>query len=128
MEQKILKIALFIGGLAIIMGAFGSHLFKQYLTENQLHSFEIGVRYQMYHALFLLFIGQTKFLTDRTKLQIFRTTILGVLFFTGSIYVLSFKNYIPFSVRFLGPITPIGGALLIFSWVWAGFKINFTTK
>ncbi len=128
MENKLLKTGLFLGGLSIIMGAFGAHLFKQYLTENQLYSFEIGVRYQMYHALFLLFLSQTNRISTKVKHHIFITTFIGVLFFSGSIFMLSFKNYIPFSVRFLGPITPFGGALLIFSWFYAGFKINFATK
>jgi len=57
MDKKILLTAAVLGLTAIIFGAFGAHALKKVLTEAQLQSFEIGVRYQMYHALFLLFIG-----------------------------------------------------------------------
>ncbi len=57
MDKKILLTAAMLGITAIILGAFGAHALKKVLTETQLQSFEIGVRYQMYHAFFLLFIG-----------------------------------------------------------------------
>ena len=57
MERKIIATAAFLGLTAIILGAFGAHALKNYLTPEQLISFETGVKYQMYHALFLLFLG-----------------------------------------------------------------------
>lgn len=117
MERKIIATAAFLGLTAIILGAFGAHALKNYLTPEQLISFETGVKYQMYHALFLLFLGlSTVFLTDKTKKLMYWLVVLGVAFFSGSIYLLTTKNVTGIDFKFLGPITPIGGTLLITAW------------
>ena len=54
LEKKIIITALFLGVIAIMLGAFGAHGLKKVIEEPQLNSFEVGVRYQIYHALFLL--------------------------------------------------------------------------
>jgi len=59
MEKKILILGLILGMLSIIFGAFGAHALKKVLSQESLDSFETGVRYQMYHALFLLLIANT---------------------------------------------------------------------
>lgn len=117
MERKIIATATFLGLTAIILGAFGAHALKNYLTPEQLISFETGVKYQMYHALFLLFLGLSAvFLTDKTKKLMYWLVVLGVTFFSGSIYLLTTKNVTGIDFKFLGPITPIGGTLLITAW------------
>ena len=63
MEKKILILGLILGILSIILGAFGAHAFKKVLSQESLDSFETAVRYQMYHALFLLLIANTAFLS-----------------------------------------------------------------
>lgn len=65
MKRRIVLTGAFIGMLAIILGAFGAHLLKKYLSVDQLNTFEVGVRYQMYHALFLLFYRRKKILQKR---------------------------------------------------------------
>lgn len=117
MERKIIATAAFLGLTAIILGAFGAHALKNYLTPEQLISFETGVKYQMYHALFLLFLGLSAvFLTDKTKKLMYWLVVLGVAFFSGSIYLLTTKNVTGIDFKFLGPITPMGGTLLITAW------------
>ena len=116
MEKKILLVACTLGFLAIIFGAFGAHALKKTLTVEQLNSFEKGVKYQMYHGLFLLFIGLNTQLGDKVKKTIFNLTILGVIFFSGSIYLLATDNLNTFNFKVIGFITPIGGLLLIGSW------------
>lgn len=117
MERKIIATAAFLGLTAIILGAFGAHALKNYLTPEQLISFETGVKYQMYHTLFLLFLGLSAvFLTDKTKKLMYWLVVLGVAFFSGSIYLLTTKNVTGIDFKFLGPITPIGGTLLITAW------------
>lgn len=116
MERKILLTATFFGCTAIILGAFGAHALKAVLNENQLISFETGVRYQFYHALFLLFLGTTNWVADKTKKIIFYLILFGVLFFSGSIYLLATNDLFSIDVKFLGPITPIGGLSLIMAW------------
>jgi uncharacterized membrane protein YgdD (TMEM256/DUF423 family) len=123
MDKKILLAAAFLGITAIILGAFGAHALKKVLSEAQLQSFEVGVRYQMYHALFLLFIGVFAFLNEKERLVIFWLTITGVLFFSGSIYLLATNGITNFKTKFLGPITPIGGLLLISAWSYLFYSI-----
>ena len=89
MNKRIIIIASVFGILAVSLGAFGAHALKKTLTEAQLQSFEVGVRYQMYHALFLLFIGAFTLLNEKERFVIFWLTISGVLFFSGSIYLLA---------------------------------------
>ncbi len=123
MDKKILLMAAFLGLTAIILGAFGAHALKKVLSEAQLTSFEVGVRYQMYHALFLLFIGVFTFLNEKERLVIFWLTITGVLFFSGSIYLMATNGITHLKTKFLGPITPLGGALLIAAWSYLFYSI-----
>lgn len=116
MNNKIITIAAFFGMTAIILGAFGAHALKKVLTIDQLATFETGVKYQMYHGLFLLFIGLNTQLGDKVKKTIFNLTILGVIFFSGSIYLLATDNLNTFNFKVIGFLTPIGGLLLITSW------------
>jgi uncharacterized membrane protein YgdD (TMEM256/DUF423 family) len=123
MDKKILLAAAFLGITAIILGAFGAHALKKVLSVEQLQSFEVGVRYQMYHALFLLFIGVFAFLNEKERLLIFWLTISGVLFFSGSIYLLATNGITNLKTKFLGPVTPIGGLLLISAWGYLFYAI-----
>ncbi|WP_445713673.1 DUF423 domain-containing protein [Flavobacterium sp.] len=123
MDKKILLAAAFLGLTAIILGAFGAHALKKVLSIEQLQSFEVGVRYQMYHALFLFFIGTFAFLNEKERLIIFWLTISGVLFFSGSIYLLATNGITNLKTKFLGPITPIGGLLLISAWSYLFYSI-----
>ena len=117
MDKKILSTGAIFGIIAIILGAFGAHALKKILPVEALVTFETGVRYQMYHALFLLFLGLSAvFLTDKTKKLMYWLVVLGVAFFSGSIYLLTTKNVTGIDFKFLGPITPIGGTLLITAW------------
>lgn len=116
MERKILSVASVIGMVAIILGAFGAHALKKVLSVEQLNIFETGVKYQMYHALFLLFIGTTSVLADKAKKVILYLVVIGILFFSGSIYLLATNDLTSFDFRVIGFITPIGGLLLISAW------------
>ena len=117
MNRKIITTAAFLGMTAIILGAFGAHALKKVLNLEQLNTFETGVKYQMYHALFLLFVGLSQTITEKTKKIIFYFIVVGVLFFSGSIYLLATNNLTAFDFRKIGFITPIGGLLLIVGWI-----------
>ncbi len=116
MERKIIITASILGLLAIIFGAFGAHALKKVLQTEALNSFEAGVRYQMYHALFLLFVANIQLLTLKEKVILFYLTLAGVILFSGSIYILSTAAISGIKARFLGPVTPVGGLFLIASW------------
>ena len=116
MEKKITSFAALMGMTAIILGAFGAHALKKQLSVDELSGFEIGVKYQMYHALFLLFLGINTLLTEKAKNIVFKLVIFGVVFFSGSIYLLTTKAITGIDFKLIGIITPIGGVLLIAAW------------
>ncbi|MBQ0117478.1 MAG: DUF423 domain-containing protein, partial [Flavobacterium sp.] len=122
MNKKLIITAAFLGSVAIVLGAFGAHALKKVLDTDALQTFEVGVRYQMYHALFLLGVGATPLVTEKTKKTILWLVSLGVLLFSGSIYLLATQQALGINFSFLGPITPIGGLLLIAAWVLLCWK------
>ena len=126
------NLTLIIGGiyglLSVILGAFGAHAFKKILSVERLESFETGVRYQIYAAFFLLIVGYIlKFETTSEK-WISILMIAGTFLFSVSIYFLSFQDVWGVNLKFLGPITPLGGLLMISSWamlIWYFVKIRY---
>ncbi len=104
------------GLLAIILGAFGAHALKKILSADKLASFEVGVRYQTYSALFLLLIGyNTNFELSLVQWAYYLVTS-GTVLFSFSIYLLALSEYLKKNFKFLGPITPLGGLLMILGW------------
>ena len=116
MDKKLISTGAIFGMIAIILGAFGAHALKKVLSIESLSTFETGVKYQMYHALFLILIGTLKDFSEKAKKTIYNLVVLGVLFFSGSIYLLATKNLTSIDFKSLGIITPIGGLLLIGAW------------
>lgn len=116
MEKKIISTGAIFGMIAIILGAFGAHALKKVLSVEQLYTFETGVRYQMYHALFLIFIGTMNHLSQKAKKSIYYLVIFGVILFSGSIYLLATNSLNAIDFKTIGFVTPIGGALLILAW------------
>jgi len=117
MNRKIILTGLSFGIIAIVLGAFGAHALKKVLPVNALATFETGVKYQMYHALFLLFLGLNNFTSLKTKKILLILTIIGTFFFSGSIYLLATDTLTSFDFKIIGFITPIGGLLLILAWI-----------
>ncbi|MEG0761558.1 DUF423 domain-containing protein [Chryseobacterium sp.] len=104
------------GLLSVILGAFGAHALKKILSVEKLESFETGIRYQMYAAFFLIIVGYIlKFDTSSQK-WISILMIAGTMLFSFSIYGLSLQGYLGVNLKFLGPITPLGGLFMILSW------------
>jgi uncharacterized membrane protein YgdD (TMEM256/DUF423 family) len=116
MDKKIISTGALFGMIAIILGAFGAHALKKVLSLEHLSTFETGVRYQMYHAVFLLFIGLTNELSQKAKKTIYFLVLFGVILFSGSIYLLATNDLTSFDFKAIGFVTPIGGLLLILGW------------
>ncbi|GAA4889084.1 DUF423 domain-containing protein [Flaviramulus aquimarinus] len=116
MTKKILITASILGIVSIILGAFGAHGLKQLITLENQQAFETGVRYQMYHAILLLFLGTTSLIQPKTKKVMYYLVILGVLFFSGSIYGLATNTLTTFDFKSIGFVTPIGGLSFILAW------------
>lgn len=126
MNKKILITASVFGFLAVVFGAFGAHALKELITVEAQQTFETGVRYQMYHALLLLFVGINTHVKQNTKKILFYLIVLGIILFSGSIYGLATNLLTTFDFKTIGFITPIGGLFLILA--WGVLIINFLKK
>ena len=126
MDRKIISTSAILGMIAIILGAFGAHALKKVLSIDQLATFETGVKYQMYHALFLLLIGILSDITQKTKKKIYYLTLFGVVLFSGSIYLLATNDLTSIDFKTIGFVTPIGGLLLILA--WGTLLLNYFNK
>lgn len=119
-----MKIAKLFGAtfalLSIILGALNSHNFKKILPETAFESIDLSLRYMMFHGLALLILSV---LSVEGKKLISLFLIAGTLLFSFSILFLSFQSQIGYNLSWLGPITPIGGCLLIIGWILIIFQL-----
>ncbi|MEZ4907073.1 MAG: DUF423 domain-containing protein [Saprospiraceae bacterium] len=104
------------GLLSIILGAFGAYALKKIISLEKVQSFEVGVRYMMYHALALLILGYILDFTNGIEKNAVRFIIIGTFLFSFSIYLLAFSEKISIPTKILGPITPLGGLFMISGW------------
>jgi uncharacterized membrane protein YgdD (TMEM256/DUF423 family) len=123
MNKTILATGVLFGLLAVVLGALGAHSLKTVLSETALESFRTGVAYQMYHALFLLFLGSTTRLEDRVKKPVYFLILAGVLCFSCSIYALTTGPLAGLDFSPIGWITPVGGVLLIGGWLLLLYRV-----
>jgi uncharacterized membrane protein YgdD (TMEM256/DUF423 family) len=99
--------------IGVVLGAFGAHALKGRLEPAMLQSFEVGVRYQLYHALALLAVAWIMSMARTRLAQASAVCMLaGVFLFSGSIYGLALGGW-----KWLGPVTPIGGVTLMVGWL-----------
>ncbi|MDO6812861.1 DUF423 domain-containing protein [Tenacibaculum soleae] len=124
-QQIVLISGAVFGLLAVIFGAFGAHALKKILSEDQLKSFETGVKYQMYHAIVLLFVGS--YFKGSNQLMNY-SFIFGIILFSFSIYGLVLSDAKGKKMKFLGPITPLGGLLLVTGWATLVYQISQTVN
>jgi uncharacterized membrane protein YgdD (TMEM256/DUF423 family) len=122
-----LRLGLLFGVLAIILGALGAHALKDILDENALESFNTAVRYQTYQAFALLFLGLYSLYFHKSVNLTGVLLTIGTLMFSGSIYALVAFRYLEMPYRFFGPITPLGGLVIIAGW-GSWFVQTFRTK
>lgn len=123
MARKVLLWGLILSLLSVVLGAFGAHALKQWVTADKLIIFEIGVRYQFMHALGLILLAiysqqSYPISTLENPLKwVARFFLLGMLFFSGSLYLLTFQSLCSFPyARVVGPITPLGGLFFMLGW------------
>jgi len=123
MNKTIVLTGLAFGALAVIIGAFGAHGLKKVLSPDALETFETGVKYQMYHALFLIVLGTLGMVGEGVKRTVFYLVVAGVVFFSFSIYALATNTMTAFDFKKIGWVTPIGGLLLLSGWIYLFFAI-----
>ncbi|MBZ9628261.1 DUF423 domain-containing protein [Psychroflexus sp. CAK57W] len=122
-QKKLILLGSSLGCIGIILGAFAAHGLESLISEDAIATFETGVKYQIYHSLFLVFLSSQKFTTSKLNKSLFWLILIGVLFFSGSIYGLATNELTSFDFKTIAWITPIGGTLLILSWVLVFFNI-----
>ncbi|MFN7280098.1 MAG: DUF423 domain-containing protein [bacterium] len=113
------KLAGFLGALTVMIGAFGAHYLKQYLTPDQMLTYQTAVSYQFYHILALLATG---ILYKRYRTQSMNRSgqffIWGIVLFSGSLYASIFLTVIgKGGLGMFAFVTPLGGLLLIIGWL-----------
>lgn len=117
MNRIIILTAAALGFTGVIVGAFGAHALDNLLSPDQLATYDTGVRYHLIHAILLLFIGLENRMSEKRKKIIWLLLLIGILFFSGSIYGLATNELTLFDFKNIAFITPIGGSLLIVSWL-----------
>lgn len=118
--KNYLRLCALLGASAVAIGAFGAHGLKELVGPDQLETFGTGVRYHFYHT-FAIGLAAVFWGRPEVKSQYLRRAIwcwsVGILLFSGSLYLLSLKDVLGLPVAFLGPVTPIGGLFFIAGWV-----------
>jgi uncharacterized membrane protein YgdD (TMEM256/DUF423 family) len=124
-----------LAGLSVVFGAFGAHLIQPILAELEpvpkktppMEVFKTGVEYQFFHAIALIVTGLLyKQRSNRMVKNAGLLFILGIIMFSGSLYVITIGNLLDRNFSFVGPITPIGGLSFIVGWVL--LAITFGSK
>ncbi len=105
-------------GIAVLLGAFGAHALKSILTSESLQSFQTAVQYQMLHGIAILIVGLISEKNQKKNLAVVSQLFsMGIIFFSGSIYLLSFLKYQSFDFpSIIALVTPIGGLFMIIGW------------
>lgn len=112
--KKYIVIAAISGATSVGLGAFGAHGLRNVLSETALNSFATGVRYQAIHSLLLLLVVMLPLLSVSQKKKIANVLVLGIVMFSGSIYLLA-PGLV--SAKYLWFVTPLGGTLLLAAWL-----------
>ncbi|MCL4146837.1 UNVERIFIED_CONTAM: hypothetical protein GTU68_025742, partial [Idotea baltica] len=123
--KNFLIIGILFCGLAVIFGAFGAHSLNDKIPDQSITSFKTGVQYQFLHGLALIMLSFCSYLFKEKLKAIGNLFAVGTLLFSGSIYLLTTHSITGIGTSILGPLTPIGGSLLIiawFLWLWKAVK------
>jgi uncharacterized membrane protein YgdD (TMEM256/DUF423 family) len=120
-ERAFIGLGAALAGVAVAAGAFGAHGLRGRLDPDMLAVFETAARYQMYHALALLFVGwaAARWPAGQAPLAGW-LFVAGIVLFSGSLYVLALSG-----VRWLGAVTPFGGLCFLAGWVvlaWTAWR------
>jgi uncharacterized membrane protein YgdD (TMEM256/DUF423 family) len=127
-NNLVLRNASILGGTAVIILALAAHSLKKILDVSSVNSISTAAEIQIFHALALLALSMMTFHIENYVIRICRLMTLGVLLFSGSIYILAFKSIVGLPwLKYFGPVTPLGGVCLIASWFMI-FKMSLTKK
>jgi len=126
LSYQMAAVAGFVGGLGVLLGAFGAHYLGGYLEGMGLDAetvirrsaqFDTGARYHLVHAVALLALANSVLISRRARRAVFYLFTIGIVLFSGSLYLLVLTN-----TAWLGAITPLGGLSWIVAWMTIGFS------
>lgn len=124
MQFSLFRVSILLIAFGIILGAMGAHSMEEKLTADQLDSFKTGVTYQLFNGLGLLLVTH---MMERFRKKAFRIgsnlILAGTLLFSISIYLLAAGRLEDSIKAILGPITPIGGSIMIIGWFVLAFGL-----
>lgn len=112
-----------LGAITVALGAWGAHSLQKAITPEEYKRFEIGFFYQVFHLLILILVWSSHKISSRVKPWIYRLMGLGILFFSGSLYLMSAASLMVLDKGFIGPLTPVGGLFFISGWLALGWGI-----
>lgn len=130
-NRKIIITGAFFGAMSVVLGAWAAHGLKLLIPSDSVISFETGVRYQMYHSLFLIILGMIpeNFISKKARKITFYLALIGIICFSFSIYLLATNSLIPFfDFKKIALITPMGGLFFIATWLSLLFFVGFKKK
>ena len=130
MNRSFLSVAAILGALSVALGAFAAHKLKTMTSPDTVAIFETGVRYQFYHVFALLFVAfLSEKIHNRWMIWAGNCFIMGIVFFCGSLYVLTALTIAENTHRTLAGIaTPIGGVFFIAGWIFLYFGVAAKDK
>lgn len=118
MTKRFLITVGLMGAISVIFGAFGAHILSGNIPDKDLHLFHVANEYMMFHALALLGLAFMSRYISRSYLNIiYYFFVIGVILFSGTIFISSLKELTGFSLGSLSKLTPIGGILLVAGWI-----------
>jgi uncharacterized membrane protein YgdD (TMEM256/DUF423 family) len=115
-NRKLLTLVFISGALAVILGAFGAHGLKPYLDETGMSNFQTANRYHFIHTLLsLIYLNWAP--SIRMVYRAVSECLIGIILFSGSLYILSLRSHFQEIPLWLGAVTPLGGLFFILSWL-----------
>ena len=119
LSRRLIAVGCVVAGIGVAAGAFGAHMLKTILEPPMLAAYDTATRYQMYHAFGMVLVGMAMRVFDDRRLAmagwLFAT---GMLLFCGSLYGIALAG-----LKWLGPITPLGGLTFIIGWGIFGWRV-----
>lgn len=123
MGNKWIATGSFFMALAVALGALGAHTLRGQISDTLLESYKTGVLYHIVHALALVVLGILGHQRRKPYTAAGYLFLAGIVFFSGSIYLLSTREMSGLDLKFLGPVTPLGGLLFMAGWITLGVSL-----
>lgn len=133
LQKQLIQSGAAFAALAVIAGAFGSHAIKEKMDTVNYDIYQTAVEYQFYHALGLFAIGVgMRRIKDNVAKVAFTLFVLGIIFFSGSLYLLSTSMiWAKERIGWFGVVAPVGGVSFVVGWAylaWMGFKPSTSSQ